>query len=352
MKMSKGGYDDMEWLDSLKKVKPQQEQEAKLANKTETEETVASALEDTSNIVFGLPDQRTKPEVIMDASKESMDKAAQTKLANEITKLKDKLNTHGVDPVALGVVSKSEWDSMADISKAEQLAKKAALAAEAKVKRSWEDRAAEEISNARAGKSAKRTMENDPTKDRAGRIAPTTARDDSAPFNQQVPKNAATIADPKQIDKFASEPTQHDKSVMSIREDKARKQIEAAKEKYNTNIPDDFTPMKASNVIHSGGKDADQLRYKPAANQVSMNDDVSGASPEEIKEKLSKLFEERIVDSGRQIREANEKRKAEISRPVQEKKDKEVVAKPPTSTQDMQKRLMELWMPEEPVKKE
>lgn len=341
----------MEWLDSLKKVKPQQEQEEKLAGKTENEETVKSALEDTSNIVFGIPDERTKPQVIMDASKESMDKAAKAKLSAEIAGLKEKLNSHGVDPVALGVVTKAEWDSMADISKAEQLAKQAALAAEKKVKRSWEDRAAEAIADAKAGKATKRTMDNDPMIDRAGRIAPTTARDDSAPFNQQIPKNAATIADPKQIDKFASEPTEHDKSIMSIREEKARKQIEAAKEKYQNNVPADFNPMKSSNVIHSGGKDADQLRYRPAANQVSMNDDVSGTSPEEIKEKLSKLFEERIIDRGAQIREANDKRKAEISRPAPAKKE-EVAAKPPTTTKDMQQRLMELWMPEQPDKKE
>jgi hypothetical protein len=235
---------------------------------------------------------------------------------------------------------------MADISKAEQVAKKAALVAEKNSKMSWQQRAADELS----GKTAHRKMDYDPQVDKLGRIAPTTARDDVNPFNPQIPKNAASIADPKQIDKLASAPTEHDKSVMSIREEKARKQIEAAKEKYQTNIPDDFVPMKSSAVIHSGGKDAEQTMYTPPKNQVSMNDDVSGASPEEIKEKLSKLFSDRIADHGQQIRDANAERKAAISRP-ETKKEMEP-PKTPTSTKDMQQRLMELWMPETPEKKE
>ena len=346
MKMSKGQYGEMDWLDALKKVKPQQEQEQKLAAMTENDEAMDSALQDTSNIVFGLPDQRTKPEVINDASRESMDKAASTRLASEITGLKEKLNVNGVDPVALGVVSKAEWDSLADISKAEQVAKKAALLAEKNAKMSWQQRAADELS----GKTAKRTMDYDPQVDRIGRIAPATSRDDVNPFNPQIPKNAASIADPKQIDKMASAPTEHDRSVMSIREEKARKQIEAAKAKYQTNIPDDFTPMKSSAMIHSGGKDAEQTMYTPPKNQVSMNDDVSGASPEEIKEKLSKLFSDRIADHGQQIRDANADRKASISRPVQKKEEE--APKSPTSTKDMQQRLIELWTPEPPAKKE
>lgn len=347
MKMSKGGYDAMEWLDALKKVKPQEEQESKIAARTEDEETVESALQDTSKIVFGLPDERTKPEVIMDASKESMDKAASSRLANELDGLKKKLSDNGVDPVALGVVSENEWNTISDISKAEQMAKKAALLAEKEAKREWERNALASIQ----GKN-KRTMDYDPQVDKMGRIAPMTAKEDANPSVPQLPKNAASIADPTRIDKLANEPTEHDKSVMSIRQERAKKEIEAAQAKYESNIPDDFSPMKSSSVIRSGGKDGDILRYKAPANQVSMNDDVSGATPEEIKEKLSKLFEERIVDRGQQIREANEKRKASITRPEPSKEEKQPPRQTPTSTKDIQERLMELWMPESPDKKE
>jgi nucleotide-binding universal stress UspA family protein len=349
MKMLKNDYGGMDWLDSLKKVKPQQEQEEKLASKTEDEETVESALKDTSNIVFGLPDERTKPEVIRDASRESMEKAASAQAAKEIAKIKEKLSTNGIDPVALGVASKAEWDTVADISKAEQLAKNAALLAVKNAKLEWEHRAVADIAKAKNGETG-RSMSYDPQKDKMGRIAPMTGRDDITPFNPKLPKNAASIADPKQIDKMASEPTEHDKAVMSIREDKARKQIEAAKEKYNSNIPDDFSPMKGSAVIHSGEKATEATQMKVPANQISMNDDVSGATPDEIREKLSKLFEERIVDRGQQIRDANADRKNSISRP-ETKKEMEP-PKTPTSTKDMQQRLMELWMPEKPNQKE
>lgn len=346
MKMSKCEYDGMDWLDALKKVKPQQEQEAKLAAKTEDAETVESALEDTSKIVFGLPDERTKPEVIMDASKESMDKAAQARVVNEINGLKDKLKSNGVDPVSLGVVSKAEWDAMANVSKAEQLAKKAALLAEKNAKREWEERAMKELHG------SKKASEYNPEFDKLGRVAPMTAKEDAVSSKQQLPKNAASIADPTRIDKLASEPTEHDKAVTSIRQEKARKEIEAAKAKYQTNIPDDFVPMKSSGVIRSGAKNDEDagIRYKAPANQISMTDDVSGASPQEIKDKLEKLFMDRIADHGADIRKANEERKASISRP--EPKNEEPSKQTPTSTKDMQQRLMELWMPETPDKKE
>lgn len=342
------GYkeDGMSWVDALSKHnQPPADLEKHLAEASASAshaDELKSALDDTSQIVFGLPkDNVPQQKAIADASKKAMDNAMRQKQASEVQSIKDKLSAHGVDPVSLGVVSQSEWSALADANKAEALAKKAALAAEAAAKNQWQRRAAEELETPR-----RPSAQYDPATTRDGKVAPTTsARDDSTPHNPNVPLNAVSMIDLDRLDRLSEDGTRHEELVSQSRET-AKVREEKAKDWRQEEVPEDIVPLKSSSVLRSGGKDRDEGRYHAPSNQVSMLDDISGGSTEEIQEKLSSLFTTKIPDRKQETREANEQRRAEIQRPAQaQDKSWEKVEKP-TSTKDISERLAELWMPQ------
>lgn len=346
MKIHGHKENEMSWVNALSKHnQPPADLEKHLAEASASAshaDELKGALEDTSQIVFGLPkDNVPQQKAITDASKKAMDDAMRQKQASDVQSIKNKLSAHGVDPVSLGVVSRSEWNAIADANRAEALAKKAALAAEEAARNQWQQRASEELENPR-----RHSAEYDPATTREGKVAPTTsARDDSAPHNPNVPLNAVSMADLDRLDRLSEKGTRHEELVSKSRES-AKAREEKARDWRQEEIPEDVVPMKSSSVIRAGGKDRDEGRYHAPSNQVSMLDDISGGSPEEIQKKLSSLFTTKIPDKKQETREANEQRRAEIQGPVKDHDRSWEKVEKPTSTKDISERLAELWMPQ------
>jgi len=344
MRIRRDGYSSLDWTDALSK-KNQKDPEHEVAEGSKEDD---KALEQTAKIMYDLPTDKEAPkQALADASKQAADASAAAKEKQAVDAIKQKLSSHGVDPVSLGICSKEQWEAIPSAAQAEVVAKQAALKAKQRAGKEWERRAAEELG------SAKKGMKPDVETSKAGRIAPTTSMtDDTSNQRTAVPANAASIFDPDRIAKMAEQPNAHDASVAASREREKSRQAE--KKGWRTEqVPDDVVPMKAGQVIKAGGEDRDVGRYKAPANQVSMADDIKGATPEEIREKLAGLFTTRIPDTAKQIKDANAERKAQIQRPPEKKE--EIKVQKPVSTKDITSKLAEMWMPQkpdEPEKKE
>jgi hypothetical protein len=348
MRIHGSKYAGMDWADALSKHnQPPADVEKSLAEAASAPLTVESELEaagKTEQIMFDLPvDPAPQKQAIEEASRKAIDDAMIRHEAERVNQIKDKLSSHGIDPVSLGIVSKAEWNAINDISKAEELAKTAALAAEAHAKKQWERNALAELTE----KPKNYSHDYDPATTRDGKIASMASPvEDVVAHNPNAPLNSVSMSDLERLDRLAEAENAHDASIRASREEQARR--EAAHADWRTEqVPEEFNPLKGASVTRSaGGNDSMVSPYRAPANQVSMADNVSGATPAEIKERLSALFAEKIVDSRQQTREANEERRASIQREAQsddrswEKVDKGV------STKDISRRLSELWMPQ------
>jgi hypothetical protein len=337
---SKSNYEGMDWVDALsKRNQPPADIEKSLAEATasaQTPQEEIAAAERSSNIVFDVPvDPLPQKRAIEEASRKAMDAASSRREAENVVGLKKKLADHGVDPVSLGVVSRAEWNAIADISKAEALAKEAALRAEAALAGSWEDRAIAEMKE-----GPRRIGGYDPELASTSQVMSTAwAHDDIVPHNPAAPMNAASMSDPDRLARLASEGNEHDAGVQAAR-DRAKEREEITGDWRTEEVPEDVIPMKGASVIPAGGHDADVSRYRAPADQVSMTDDLSG--------KLSELFSSRIPDARGETRAANEARRASIQRPPEEDERAwdNIENQKPKSTSEMQRKLADLWMPD------
>ena len=82
-----------------------------------------------------------------------------------------------------------------------------------------------------------------------------------------------------------------------------------------------------------------------------MTDDIAAASPQELQDKLAAMFSSRIPDAREETRVANRERLASIQREGTGEKDRsweDMENQRPTSTRDIQNRLTELWLPQNP----
>lgn len=339
-------YDSMSWVDALlKRKQPIRDKEAHLLSQIGKGEQVDGALDKACEAAFGTPSKEiSSEEAIHMASRDIQDQRAtdaRTALVNDV---KVKLSNHGVDPVALGVVSKDDWDKCNDHEAAERVAKQA-VERQIKAKReSWQ---------ADAMTPNNRSMLFDPARSRGGQVSSTAAamEDSAQVFSRQMPSNAASIFDPFRLDRMASEEENaHDKSIQDSR--KASMDRRNAHNNWRTKdheIPEDFQPMCSGAIQKSGGCDSLVPSGKVPSNQVSMLDDVSASSPKEAKEKMAQLFESKVEDNLAKIREANKARKESISRGPKDDKSWDKVSKP-LSTKELHDKLIDLWMPEKPSK--
>lgn len=341
MRISKCGDHNYSWIDALSESKqPIKNKEEHLLSQIENKEIVEGALEGAAEAAFGVPsNKKSNKELIQEASVQIQHEKAEIELNKEINSIKNKLADSKVDPVALGIVSKDKWNNCKDTSEIEKIAKVAALKQIEVSKRVWEKEA---LTN------KKSNMKYDPTSSREGKIMSSASSSEdgvTAVLARQIPSNSASIFDPNRIDKMASEENLHDKSVKESREDKTSKK-EASKN-WRTeehNIPEDLNLMKQSTIGKANSFETIENRSRVPSNQISMADDVSGKSQAEIKDKLAQLFT-RVPDTKKDIKEANQSRKESIQRKqpsLEERHEWEKNSKP-TSTADLQKKLMDLW---------
>lgn len=341
-------YSNMTWLGSLSS-KPK-DQAADLAKKEESE-TDSNTIEDTARIAFGLPPKtEDKSDAIIRASKEIADQNHQKQVETSIKSIKAKIETAGVDPVALGVsfrmpngeyhkLTKEEWTNAKDVSFVETVAREAALKHEVEVKQAWQKGATKSAQGLSSVFDAKTS--------RVGKIMSAAGpNEDINATAGIVPANSVGILAPHRLDDLAKAENPHDKSVADARATlKAREQekknqlIEAA-----TKAAENPEAMKQGQVIRAGGHDASVFSHRVPSNQVSMMDTMGTGTltPDQIKESLSKLFT-RVEDKGQAIREANKAHKEEIRGKEEKDRSWEQVQKP-LSTSDLTKRLGEaLW---------
>lgn len=348
MRIHGSKYEGMDWADALSKHnQPPADIEKALAEAASIPASVESeieAAEKTAHIMFDLPvDPTPQRQAIEEASRKALDDAMTRQEAEKVAAIKSKLASHGVDPVSLGIIGKNEWNAITDINKAEELAKTAALAAETHAKRQWERTALAELTD----KPKAYSHDYDPATTRDGKIASMVSPvENVTPHNPSAPMNAVSMSDLGRLDRLAESTNAHDASIRAVREEQARR--ESAHADWRTEqVPEEFNPLKGASITRSGGQDSIVSPYRAPSNQISMADDISGATPAEIKDKLSALFCEKIVDTRQQIRDSNEERRASIQREAKKDRSWERVDKG-TSTRDMTRRLADLWMPPEP----
>ena len=342
MRLSKCGENDYSWIDALSKSKqPIKDKEEHLLSQVDGKEVVEGALEGTVEAAFGVAAPRkSNAEMIQEASVKIQQDRRQQQLSKEINTIKQKLADNNVDPVALGVIEKDKWTNCQDPSEIERIAKVAALKQIEFVRNGWQKKAME---------SRTSDMKYDPMTSREGRIMSSSSSTEdgvAAVIDRQIPANSASIFDPNRIDKMASGENAHDKSVKESRE--AQNAKKESSKNWRTEehiIPEDLNIMKQSAIAKANSFETIENRSRVPSNQISMADDISGDSPQTIKEKLAQLFT-RIPDTKQDIREANRARKESIQReqPSQEEKRSWEKNSKPVSTSDLQKKLVELWI--------
>jgi len=343
MRLSRCGKNsDYSWVEALAKHKePIKDQEEHLLSKIDGPENIENVLEESTEAAFNVAaPKKTNAQVIQEAAIDLQNKKEERQRLAEVEVIKNKLAVNEVDPVALGVVSKENWEKCQNASEAEKIAKIAAIKQLEFVKNSWQTKAME---------TRQTNMRYNPETSRTGQIMSSSSMtEDTAPIvSRQIPVTSNSIFDPHRLDRQAAEENAHDKSIEQIRKDRSERESASKNWRNETHaIPEDLKVMKGQAVGKANSFETVETRYHAPKNQVSMADNISGATPDEIREKLTQLFMEKIPDHKQEIRDANKARKEAIQRKepsAEEKKAWEKVQKP-VSTSDIQKRLTELWL--------
>lgn len=335
MRIQSVGKEALSWVDALagKTAKKTVEDQIKSSEEADP----SKALEMTSSILFGTPiKQESTADTLRRHSKDIQRKEAaqvQQDIANDV---KTKLSDAGIDPVALGVVKAEDWASMSDPQKTTETAKLAALAHEKMMSDKWQSEAMKPATPSK--------MSFDPAM-KSGRVM------SSAAANEETRGRTSNIGrDPFKLDQIASQANEHDDAVKQ-----SRARVDALKEAKRKSIEENQPPtdaaLRAGSVRRSGNMESEAFVHHAPKNQVSIMDTFGEGkiSPEELKVKMAELFKSKVPDSKSETKKAAEERRESIKRPKEDDKSWETVAKP-TSTADLQKRLVSLWLPEEPGK--
>jgi hypothetical protein len=339
-------YDRLSWVDALKA----RQEPRTLANdaKRPEDEVAGDALQKSAELAFGTTHKdESSSQAISRASKDIQDGNAASRLASDAKALRQKLADRSIDPVAMGVSTKEQWESN-DPAAVNEIATKAAGIYAKQLKGAWQTEAM---------KPHTYTGKFSPETSNAGRILSSTAmNEETRGRTNMVPANANSIFDPGRLDRLAAGDNAHDKNVAAAKKaaaDKHASKHAEITEKANAaeKFANDETMMHGSQVLRSGGQDQDIPRYTAPRNQLSIMDDLGGGklSPEDLKKRLSDIFAGRIADSREQTQKSNETRREAIQGKKEPDRSWETTAKP-ASTGDLQRKLMNLWMPEPPAK--
>jgi hypothetical protein len=327
------GYKGLSWTEALLKYKPQETAEQRIAGQSESD-AADNALETTTNILFGNQiQQQHGVNAVAEASREIQDNSAKEAIRREAEAIKSKIDNRGIDPVALGIVKdRAEWDSIGDPSRAESIAKEAAIAHQKMLSGKWQSEGMKPATPAR--------MNYDPQTMRDGRVMSSSAA------NEETRGRGAT-ADPFKLDKIAKESNAHDDSVKSIRQH-VEQQARARKEEASKIEVPAGQDMRSGRIAKSGAAaDSETFVHRVPSNQVSMMDTFKQPriTSEELKTKMAEMFNSKVRDQKSETIKANEQRKEAIQGKKESDRSWEQVAKP-ASTAELQKRLTSLWIQE------
>ena len=354
-KSGKTGYNGMDWVDALTAQKKPRDYMTRQASVSESE-TVENVIQETMEAVFGTPtNEETSLQAVERTSREIAAKAKDDMVMQRVAEIKAKLSDRDepIDPVEVGVmvkdfssgtmvprkITREEWDNATDPKWVNQVACAAVEAFMEKKASEWQERAMKPTSR-------DYTMESG----LPGRVMPSPAEDDSTGRRSRVPVNANSILDPDRIDRLASEIlTEKDKERAARVESnleraaKSSKHRQEANDEMAENAPETMNGGKV--VPSASGKETSAFVHRVPKNQLSITDDLNfeDMSHEQRVDKLAKLFADRIEDNGESIKEANEDRRKSIQGDREQDRSWEKLDKP-TSTQDLTRRLMDLWI--------
>jgi len=266
------------------------------------------ALAKTAALAFGSPKMKddSRSQVVASASKALADQRSAEGASSAILTIRTKLADGGIDPVALGVASKDEWEGCSDPAKAERIAKAAALESKEQAKRSWEH---SEVQPARTLSSR-----FDPMTSKGSIVMSCFApSDDSVGRPSRVPQNANSIFEPDRIDKFANEKNEHDESVAASRQRKADGEAKR-KEALLKDVKDAPEQMSGSRIVPSGGMDRDVFAHRLGPTQISIMDTLGSGtlSREDMKGWFQENFFSKVEDKKSETKQANEDRRKAI----------------------------------------
>ena len=329
----------MSWLDSLAAAKKKPDYLDPNAP-----EDIENAAERTAEAAFGIAtNEETSRESIQKSAVQIADKRERDLQLQHVNEIKSKLAIRNIDPVGLGVVKKEEWDGASDPEWTETIAKASALAFEKQQRTAWEKQSMEPQAK----------MSFDPAVSKAGKVMSSGGhKEDSVPQVTRVPANQASILDPSRIDRLASEPTEHDKSINEIRAQKEKSVQEKKKETEDRVAAlKDFDPLAGGKISPSGSKETDAFIHRVPSNQVSIMDNLKPADGQNVNDLMKSLFKSRIEDTRESIRDS----RTQLQERLQGKKQKEEVlteVKKPISSSELSKRLVDMLLPQKPNKDE
>jgi len=335
-RIQKNDYDGMSWIDSIVHAvgKKKASYETDRASMEETKEVVENVMSQTCEAAFGTKPEDTTEQKIRQTAKTGMEEHAQIQNMAYCDAIRNKLKDRGIDPVALNVVSKKDWESN-DPSLIEGIAKNSIIAASKVKDRSWETVA-----------PAKHRSALD-VDDKSGKVMSIGGREhyNDKPYN--IPMNANSIFDPNRLDRMAAENNEHDRLIQENKKNKTDKQAERKESLKQTDIPNDFHGMSSSRIIPSASSEKEVFVQRVPKNQLSIMDNLeqhSSKKPEEMKEVMSDIFN-RVEDQKTKTQKANVERKNKIRTEAEKDRSWEKNEKG-ISTSDLAKKLMSLWIPE------
>jgi hypothetical protein len=340
--VTNSSYDRLSWVDALaSRDKPRDDRD--LANANEADVANEGTLERTASLAFGTRIEETKNEALSRSSRQIFDDQVESAKLAKVTAIKKKLEENEIDPVALKIATKEEWDSVTDAGVAMDIATAAATEYERRLKHEFEQNAfkKQEVLSSRFQPEFK-----------SGRIMSATSGNEESGIRGHIPANASSIFEPDRIDKFAEAENQHDMFVASLKKHLSDK-VESRKKDLAPNLEGAPEPMNGGKIFASKS-DVPEVGggMRVASNQISMHD-VNGLehlSQEDMKQQLEQMFMSRLPDAGEQIKVAAKERLDEI-RPDREKARKEdrnswEKVEKAKSTGELQQRLTNLWLQE------
>lgn len=314
-KENKSGWEDA-LLAAYRKTPPEDEEMA----------MGDESLKKTAALAFGMPQMKddTRAQTVSAASKTIAARQRSEFLSSAVTEIKQKLAANEIDPVALGVVSKEEWEACIEPSMAEKIAKAAVAEYKEQTKHAWQP----------TGEVPARKLSStfDPLTSRGGIVMSLlTPGEDSVSKTSMVPKNAASILEPDRIDKFAAAENEHDIAVASSKQrqadrDKDRKE---ALLKDTSEMPEQ---MHGSRVLPSSGA-TDVFAHRLGNTQISIMDTIGSGtlSREEMKDWFANNFFSKVEDKKSETKLAQEERRKAIQGDRQKDKEWEAVKGPTTA---------------------
>jgi hypothetical protein len=312
MNVRRSGYEKLDWVDAIMERKNKLSVEERLATVKE-EDIIDKALEQTVEAAFEIPTtEETSEEAVRRAGKSIQDVVRDRNSEDNkkyATERLEKTKSHESNG------RHEQW------------------------KKDWQEQ---------VFKTVVKNNGFNPESSKGGRITSASASEpeDARGPTMRTPLNANSIFDPFKLDRLAAEESDREKSIKESRESRDARSQKWSKEASEGNQESPISVNEGSKILRSGGLDQEVFIQRVPSDKVSMLDvKDDGASKDDRHASLKELFTHKVKDVKADSQKASKERKEGIQRETSDDRSWEKV-EPPQKISDINRRLMELWMPD------